>query len=52
MVEDSAFSHKIDYVAKFRKIIDLEGHPNQNIGSRVTAILRNRLILTIIELQR
>ena len=35
MVEDGAFSHKID---KTKTILNLEGHPNYIPGSRVTAI--------------
>ena len=38
MVEDDAFSHKIDYNAIFLEILNLEGHPNRTTGSRVTAI--------------
>ena len=29
MVEDGAFSHKIDYVTIFKEILNLEGHPNR-----------------------
>ena len=29
---DGAFSHKIDYVRKFFKILNLEGHPNCTTG--------------------
>ena len=43
MVEDGAFSHKIDYVI----ILNLEGHPNRIPGSKVTAILLNDWILPI-----
>ena len=43
MVEDGAFSHKIDYVA----ILNIEGHQNCITGSRVTAILLNEWILPI-----
>ena len=41
MVEDSAFSHKIDYVEFFLEILILEGHQNCITCSRVTAILLN-----------
>ena len=41
MVEDGAFSHKIDYVTIFKEILNLEGHPNSITGSKVTAILLN-----------
>ena len=43
MVED-AFSHYIDYVTIFQEI---EEHPNCITGSKVKAILLNRLILPI-----
>ena len=39
MVEDGAFSHKIDYVTICLEIINLEGHLTRTTGSRVTAIL-------------
>ena len=41
LVENGAFSHKIDYVAIFFAIINLEGHINCSNGSRVTGILLN-----------
>ena len=47
MVEDGAFSHKIDYVAIFYKILNLEEHQNLITGSKVTAILLNVWILPI-----
>ena len=47
MVEDVAFSHKIDYVKHFSEILALEGHPNRITGSKVTAILVNGWILPI-----
>ena len=47
MVEDGAFSHKIDYVTICYEILNPEGHPNWTTGSIVTAILLNRLILPI-----
>ena len=47
MVEDGAFSHKIDYVHYFLEIPNLEGHPNRITGSRVTAILLIGWILLI-----
>ena len=47
MVEDGAFSHKIDYVSICLEILNLEGHPNCITGSRVTAILLNGWILPI-----
>ena len=45
MVEDGAFSHKIDYVTIFKEILNLEGHPNCIAGSKVTGILLNGWIL-------
>ena len=39
MVEDGAFSRKIDYGTIFKEIINLEGYPNHITGSKVTAIL-------------
>ena len=41
MVEDGAFSHKIDYVTFFLEILNPEWHPNRITGSKVTAILLN-----------
>ena len=42
MVEDGAFSHKIDFIPNFWDILNLEGNPNCFIGSKVTVILVNR----------
>ena len=42
MVEDGALSEKIDYVTICQEIINLEGHPNCNTGSKVMAILPKR----------
>ena len=47
MVEDGAFSHKIDFATLFLEILNLEGHQNRITGSRVTAILLNGWILPI-----
>ena len=47
MVEDGAFSNKIDYVAIVLEILNFEGHHNRITGSRVTAILLNGWILSI-----
>ena len=47
MVEDGAFSHKIDYVTIFKEILNPEGHPHRTTGSRVNAILLNGWILPI-----
>ena len=38
---NGVFSHKIDYVAIFQEIPNLEGHLNRIIVSRVTAILHH-----------
>ena len=46
MVEDGAFSHKIDYFT-IVFIPNLEGHLNCTIGSKVMAILLNGWILPI-----
>ena len=45
MVEDGAFSHKIDYITIFYETLNLEGHPNRITGSRVMAILLNGWLL-------
>ena len=45
VLKDWAFSHKIDYVLLFKEILNLEGHINRFVGSKVTAILVNREIL-------
>ena len=47
MVEDGAVSHKIDYIAIIRGILNLEGHQNCNSSSKVTAIFLNGLTLPI-----
>ena len=47
MVEDGAFSHKIDYVTCIFEILNLEGHSNDITGLRVTAIFLNGWILPI-----
>ena len=47
MVEDSAFSHKIDYAKKKLKNINLEEQSNHITGSRVTVILLNGWISPI-----
>ena len=47
MVEDRAFSHKIDHVTIFLEILNPEGHLNRITGSKVTAYLLNGLILPI-----
>ena len=41
MVEDGGFSHKIDNVSINKEILNLKGHLNRFIGSKVTAILVN-----------
>ena len=47
MVEDGAFSHKIDCITIILEILNLEGHQNNTTGSRVAAILLNGWILPI-----
>ena len=49
MVEEGAFSHKIDYVTVLQEIINFKGQPNRITGPRVTAILLNGWILPIEE---
>ena len=41
MVENGAFSHKIDYIPIFVEILNLEGHQNLISGSSVMPILLN-----------
>ena len=45
MVQDGALCHKIEYVASFWEILNLEGHLNCIISPRVTAIWLNGWIL-------
>ena len=47
MVEDDAFSHKIDYVTSFWEVLNSEGHPNRITGTKSTAILLNVWILPV-----
>ena len=47
LVEEGAFSHKIDYETIFKEILNLEGHQNRITGSRDTAILLDRWILPV-----
>ena len=47
MVEDGAFSHKIDYFTIFQEIQNPKGHQNCIIGSKVRAILLKGWILTV-----
>ena len=47
MVEDFAFSHRIEYVEICYDILNLKGHHNRTTSSRVTAIFLNGLILPI-----
>ena len=44
-VKNGASSHKINYIDIFLEILNLEGHQNRCIGSKVTAILLNGWIL-------
>ena len=45
MVKNGASSHKTNYIDIFSEILNLEGHLNRCIGSKVTAILLNGWIL-------
>ena len=47
MLEDGAFSHKIDWVRNCLEILNLRGHQNHNIGSKVITILLNEWVLQI-----
>ena len=47
MVEDGAFSHKIDCFTKKNQILNPEGHSNCITGSKVTAYLLNGWILPV-----
>ena len=47
MIEDGAFSHKVDSVTIYYEILNLKGHPNHITGTRVTAIFLNGWILPI-----
>ena len=47
MDEDSAFSHKVDYVTFFLEILNPEGHPNRITGSKITVTLLNGWILPV-----
>ena len=51
-VADGAFSHKLDYVTIFKEILNPEGHPNRNAGSKVTAILLTGEFFPLVELHR
>ena len=52
MVEDAAFSEKIDYVPFFRENLNLEGHLNCFIGLKVMMILVNGGFYLGVELHR
>ena len=45
MVKNGASSHKTNYIDILSEILNLEGHLNRCIGSKVTAILLNGWIL-------
>ena len=47
MVGDGAFSQKNYWFKKFSEILNLTGHQNSIIGSKVTAILLNRWVLPV-----
>ena len=42
MVKNGASSHETNYINNFPEILNLGGHKNRCIGSKVTAILLNR----------
>ena len=46
------FSHKIDYVLIFLEILNIKGHLNHFIGSKVTEILVNGGFYLVVELHR
>ena len=52
MVDNVAFSHRIDFVPIFLENLNLEEHLNCFIGSKVTAILVNGAIYLGVELHR
>ena len=47
LVDDGAFSHKIEYVTIFLPTLNLEGHPNCITGSKFTMTLLKGWILLI-----
>ena len=47
VVEDGAFSHKMDCAKNFKEILNLNEHPNYITGTKVTVILLNGWILLI-----
>ena len=51
-VQNGASSHKTNYINIFSDILNLEGHQNRWIGSKVTAILRNGGFCLLVELHR
>ena len=52
MIGDGAFSHKIDRFKKMLEILNITGHQNRIIDSKVTAILLNGWVLPFGELHR
>ena len=47
MIVDGAFNHKMDWLMKSLEILNLKGHQNRIIGSKVTAILLNGWVMPI-----
>ena len=47
MVEDGAFSHKIDYITFCKEILNIKEHQNCVTGSRFTLVLLNGWIWPI-----
>ena len=48
IIGDGIFSHKMDWFWKFLEILNLKGHPNCIIGSKVKAILLDWWVLPIV----
>ena len=49
-VKNGASSHKTNYITICSEILNLEGHSNCIVGSKVTAILLNGWIMLLVEL--
>ena len=52
VVTNGAFSHKIDNASVFWEILNLEGHLNRFMGSKVTPILVNGGFYLVLELHQ
>ena len=51
-VRNGAFSHKINYIDIYSEILNLDGHPNRCIGSKVMAICWMGGFCLLVELHR